>query len=96
MNTATLGLCPMVISWKEDSSTTATSSGVMPDTSGSRGRPILPPRYTLYPASLRNSLIRVVVVVLPSLPVTPTILQGHSWKNSSISEVRMLPLWRAS
>ena len=35
--------------------------------------------------------MRVVVVVFPSLPVTPMIRQGHSWKNSSISEVRMLP-----
>ena len=35
--------------------------------------------------------MRVVVVVLPSLPVTPKILQGHSWKNSSISEVISRP-----
>ena len=38
----------------------------------------------------------MVVVVFPSLPVTPMIRQGHSRKNSSISEVRQLPLFTAS
>ncbi|MDR6552632.1 hypothetical protein J2736_003839 [Paenibacillus qinlingensis] len=41
------------------------------------------------------STINEVVVVLPSDPVTPTIGQGHSAKNSAISLVTRLPLARA-
>ena len=38
----------------------------------------------------------VVVVVLPSLPVTPIRRQGHRRKNSSISEVTSAPRARAA
>ena len=89
--TAMSGLCSMVMSWKEDSSSTAMSPGSMPSTSGSRGRPMLPPTYTLFPAALSSSAMMVVVVVLPSLPVTAMVLQGQTWKNTSISEVMTLP-----
>ena len=34
----------------------------------------------------------VVVVVLPSLPVTPITLPGHNSNTNSISEVRTAPL----
>ena len=34
----------------------------------------------------------VVVVVLPSEPVTAMVLQGQTWKNTSISEVMTAPL----
>ena len=40
--------------------------------------------------------MRVVVVVLPSEPVTPKILQGHSAKNTSISEVITTPAFLAA
>ena len=39
----------------------------------------------------------VVVVVLPSLPVTAMVWQGQTWKKTSISEVTTLPLaWASS
>ena len=40
--------------------------------------------------------MRVVVVVLPSLPVTPIILHGHSDMKISISLVIMIPLSAAA
>ena len=51
----------------------------------------MPPRNTLLPAARRSSEISVVVVVLPSLPVTAYVLQGQSRKNSSISLVTSVP-----
>ena len=38
----------------------------------------------------------VVVVVFPSLPVTARMGQGHTSKNTSISEVTTLPRARAA
>ena len=38
----------------------------------------------------------VVVVVFPSLPVTAMVLQGQTWKKTSISEVMVLPRSRAT
>ena len=64
--------------------------------SGSKGRPMLPPTCTLYPAALSSSEIMVVVVVLPSLPVTAMILQGQTRKKTSISEVISAPRSRAA
>ena len=52
---------------------------------------MLPPRCTVRPACCSMAAIRLVVVVLPSEPVTATRMQGHSWKNSSISLVTVLP-----
>lgn len=80
VTTATLGLLRMLISWKLESSTTAISAGVTSGSWGSRAAPMLPPRNTLRPAASNILAIRVVVVVLPSEPVTATISQGHSSK----------------
>ena len=68
--TATSGLRRIEMSWKLESSTTATSSGAISSISGSSGRPMLPPRWTVFPAAFSISAMIVVVVVLPSLPVT--------------------------
>ena len=86
----------MEISWKLESSATTTWSGEMDSISGSRGLPIFPPRCTVLPSAFKNSERRVVVVVLPSLPVTAYILQGQSLKKSSISLVTAWPCLRAA
>ena len=86
----------MLISWKLESSTTATSVAAMASTTGSNARPRLPPRCTVYPAASNIFAMSVVVVVLPSEPVTATILQGQSRKNSSISLVTSAPASRAA
>ena len=52
---------------------------------------MLPPSQTRLPACLRNSAISVVVVVLPSEPVTAMILQGQTRKKASISDVMTAP-----
>ena len=52
---------------------------------------MLPPRYTVFPAARSISAMMLVVVVLPSLPVTPMIVHGQTSKNISISDVTMLP-----
>ena len=69
--TATCGLCAMRVSWKLDSSTTTTWSGCTFSISGSSGRPMLPPRCTVLPDASSSPAMMVVVVVLPSDPVTP-------------------------
>ena len=46
---------------------------------------MFPPRWTLFPWARSISAIRVVVVVLPSLPVTPIMGQGQRSKNISRS-----------
>ena len=92
VTTAMRGLRSMVISWKEDSSSTAQSSFTIPGTSASSGWPIFPPTNTRCPARSISWEMMVVVVVLPSLPVTAMMGQGHTWKNASISEVTTLPL----
>ena len=56
----------------------------------------MPPRWTLCPAAWRSRAMMVVVVVFPSLPVTARIGQGHTSKNTSISEVTTLPRARAA
>ena len=86
----------MEMSWKLESSTTAQSSGWMDSISGSRGLPMLPPRWTVLPWAFSSSAMMEVVVVFPSLPVTAYILQGHSWKNTSISLVTAAPRLRAA
>ena len=48
------------------------------------------------PWALSISAMTVVVVVLPSLPVTAMIGHGHSSKNISISDVTAIPRRRAS
>lgn len=45
----------------------------------------------MQPWAFKSSEIMVVVVVLPSLPVTAIILHGQSLKNTSISEVTTAP-----
>ena len=96
VTTATVGLLRILMSWKLDSSTTATSVGATSGSMGSSGAPMLPPRWTVRPAALNISLMRVVVVVLPSEPVTATISQGHRSKKSSTSLVTMVPAAMAS
>lgn len=52
---------------------------------------MLPPSQTVWPAAFSISLISVVVVVLPSEPVTAIRWQGQTSKNTSISEVILAP-----
>ena len=58
---------------------------------GSSARPMFPPRCTVRPAASNMAAIRLVVVVLPSEPVTAVISQGQYSKNSSISLVTSAP-----
>ena len=85
------GLFFMVISWKELSSSTAQSVGAMAAASLSSGWPMFPPTWTVRPARRSSSEMMVVVVVLPSLPVTAIMGQGHTSKKASISLVSRLP-----
>ena len=68
------------------------SSGVIFSISDKRGLPIFPPSHTFLPAASRILAISVVVVVLPSLPVTAIIFDGQRDRNASISLVIILPL----
>ena len=86
----------MVSSWKELSSTTAQSPGRIASASPSSGRPIFPPRWTVWPAAWSRRAMMVVVVVFPSLPVTARMGQGQTSKKTSISEVITLPRAAAS
>ena len=52
----------------------------------------MPPVKTLLPLFFRSSDMMVVVVVLPSEPVTPMVMQGQRDKKTSISEVITTPL----
>ena len=52
---------------------------------------MLPPSNTLRPAASIILAMRVVVVVLPSEPVTAMISQGQYSKNSSTSLVTITP-----
>ena len=63
----------------------------MPPALSSRGVPMLPPSQTVLPAARSISAMTVVVVVLPSLPVTAITGQGHTSKKTSISEVSLAP-----
>ena len=94
--TAMCGLRSIVMSWKLDSSSTAQSVCAISPASHSSGWPMLPPTWTVFPAARSSSAMIVVVVVLPSDPVTAMIGQGQTWKNSSISEVKTLPRATAS
>ena len=73
VTTATLGLLRMLMSWKLESSTTASSPGSISARMGSSARPMLPPRCTFLPAAVSMAAMRLVVVVLPSEPVTAVI-----------------------
>ena len=55
---------------------------------------MLPPSQTFRPACSSSLEIRVVVVVLPSEPVTAMMGQGHTRKKASISEVICAPASR--
>ena len=96
VTTATFGLRRMLMSWKLDSSTTATASGVTSASWGSSAAPMLPPKKTLRPAASNILEISVVVVVLPSEPVTATISQGQNSKKSSTSLVTIAPAFSAA
>ena len=85
------GLRSISISWKELSSTTAKSSFFIWRHKGSKGVPILPPSQTVFPEAFSISDTSVVVVVFPSEPVTAIRVQGHTSKNTSISEVTFAP-----
>ena len=50
----------------------------MSGVSHSSGWPMLPPRWTVRPAASRSFAMIVVVVVLPSEPVTAIIAQGQT------------------
>ena len=92
---ATFGDCLIEISWKLESSNTATSLSDIVSTIGRRALPIFPPIWTRLPSALSISLIRVVVVVFPSEPVTPYILHGQRSKKVSISDVMATPAFLA-
>ena len=91
VTTATSAELVIVISWNELSSTTAKSSGDISFASGSNGWPMFPPIQTFFPACSRIFAINVVVVVLPSEPVTAMRVHGQTSKNASISEVSCAP-----
>ena len=91
VTTAISGLQCMLWSWKELSSSTAQSSAFISGALSSSGVPIFPPSQTVKPRAFNSSEMMVVVVVLPSEPVTATIRQGHTWKKASISEVMRAP-----
>ena len=56
------------------------------------GVPMFPPKNVLYPACCKIAFIKLVVVVFPSLPVTPIILHGHISISISTSVVTIAPL----
>ena len=56
-----------------------------------KGVPIFPPKKHLYPFASNILYINVVVVVFPSLPVTPITVLGESSNTFSISEVNIAP-----
>ena len=85
VTTATCGLRASVSSWNEESSSTTMSSFAIVSSSWMIARPILPPTITRRRPRERIRPISVVVVVFPLVPVTPTIVAGHSRKNSPIS-----------
>ena len=86
------GCVSMVISWKEDSSSTARSSGCDGLDVRQQGRADVAAQIDVdSPAASRSLAMMVVVVVLPSEPVTAMVLQGQTWKNTSISEVMTAP-----
>ena len=57
----------------------------------SSGRPMLPPTKTSRPAAAKISPMRLVVVLLPALPVMPRIGAGQSAKNSSTRLLSLNP-----
>ena len=57
---------------------------------------MFPPRKHLYPFAFIISYIKVVVVVLPSLPVTPIIVDGDICNTISISDVSIAPRFTSS
>ena len=59
------------------------------------GFPMFPPRKQFFPEDFNISYIIDVVVVFPSVPVTPIILQGASFNTISISDVIIAPLLAA-
>ena len=89
--TATSGLIFIFISWKLLNSNTTISSGIISSILVNNGVPILPPKNVFLPPATNISLINVVVVVLPSLPVTPITLQGASSTTISTSVVTIAP-----
>ena len=72
-------------SWSSDSSSTTRWRGVRPGSSSTSGRPMLPPRSTGASPRARTAAIIELVVVLPLVPVTPTVRAGHSRRNRSTS-----------
>ena len=60
-----------VCNWKLDSSSTITSAFSPDNTYSESGVPMLPPVNTRRPCSLSMAEHRLVVVVLPLVPVTP-------------------------
>ena len=96
MTTATCGLCASVSNWKLESSSTTMSSGVNDSTRCSGAPvPMFPPVITRRRPDDSTSSISVVVVVLPFVPVTPTIGARHSRKKSAISVSTGILRWRA-
>ena len=89
--TEILGLTSIPINWKLLNSRTTISSGCISSNLVNKGVPIFPPKKVLYPLPCNIAFIRLVVVVLPSLPVTPIILDGHIFIKSSISVVTIAP-----
>jgi hypothetical protein len=84
--------------WKLDSSSTTMSRGVMPDSPSSRDLPMLPPSQgcpcrqpgAAFAAS-KMSPIMAVVVLLPTVPVMPTIRPGQRSRKRFISLDQGMP-----
>ena len=83
-------------SWKLESSSTTQCSGVISSSRSRTVSPMFPPTRTGREPWRSTSPVSAVVVVLPLVPVMPTIGAGHSWKKRSISLETRSPWVRAA
>ena len=75
-------------SWSSDSSKTTRSVGPRSSRRSTIGTPMFPPRIASWAGSAaRIAWVRADVVVLPFVPVMPTVADGHSRRNRSGSQM---------
>ena len=86
----------MSSSWNDESSQTTHASGGAAPTRLVSGRPMLPATSAGTPAASNIAPSSAVVVVLPFVPVIPTIGFASSRAPSSISEMTGMPRSRAA
>ena len=72
-----------VCNWKLDNSSTTTSAFSPDRIYSDSGVPILPPVNTASPCSFNMAAHKLVVVVLPLVPVTPSTGSPESWRHAS-------------